>query len=628
MPHKVFLLRRRLLGTAALLTLLALVGTGAYYHLHQGQSTAQESADNPLLIPDSAAQRVSLVIYQKGRAFIEDTRRFSLPAGRSDISFGAVPETMIVSSAHISGAFLEMQTQNFNPVTEDQTYYARVQDNAIGGKVRLLWSVWKDGNLHEIKKEATLLAVERGRPVLLIDGFVHFGTDAQILYPNNPSGAEKKDKTLSFTVETQTTEPQDMTLSYLAEGFSWRTDYAVYLDEAQNTLDITGFVTLNNTGSVDYKNAHIDFVLGDLDTVYQPQPLSPSPYLCEVDQSSGVKVANTRATINGREEGTSFIDYANEQLATDVIPDIEARPMALATKARALGSAPVLEAAMAQDAGAQGREARFSSSINTTTADIQELKDYYVYRLPFTVNLLSNQPVQALFMHQTGLTYHKEYTFNNPLILNGLGERRNIPSQIHLLFANKKDGEDMPLPQGLYRIFNRRGGQSFFVGEDQTYTTTGRGDEIQLSLGKALDVFVDVIGTSYQKEEESLNPVSLSDFETQLGYTMIYRNLSDETKTLVVRQDIKEQQGYRLLESSIKPHRQTPEQTEWRMTLGGHEQAELKIRLQYTDLPNLRRYREAELAKDKLAAEEARLAAEKERLRLQLGREGSDRLNH
>lgn len=615
--------KKRILGTVSVIALAAFIGAGALYVGAKSKIAQPKPSDNTLLLPEGDSRKVALVLYQNGRAFIEDTRRISLPNGQTNISFGKMPDTMIVSSATVSGPLLSMQTQNFNPITEDKTYYARVQDNAIGQKVQLLWSVWKDGKLSEVKKEATLLAVEKGKPVLLIDGLVHFGTDAQILYPNNPSGAEKKDKTLSFTVNTQTTEPQDMTLSYLATGFSWQTNYAVYLDERQNTLDIKGFVTLNNNGKVDYKNAHIDFVLGDIDTVYQPQPEPRKPFLCEVDQHAGVKVASDKITVNGREEGPALIAYADEQIALDVEPDIQPRLFAQAKSAARgvrVAQNAVMEGASFLDAADMALTA---PSAGAPTADIRQLKDYYVYRLPFTVNLLADQPVQALFMQQTGLTYHKEYTFQNPIILNWIGERKNMAPKIHLLFANKKDGAEMPLPQGLYRIFNRQNGQAFFVGEEQTYQTTGRGAEINLTLGDAVDVLANVQSTDYQKDVETLKPVALSDFESQTGYLMTYRNLSDEAKTLLVHQDINERNGYQLVESALTPSLQTPEAVEWRFELAPGETKGLKIVIKYTDLEKLNRYREAELAKEKLAAEEARLTAEKERMRLQLGREGA-----
>jgi len=57
---------------------------------------------------------------------------------------------------------------------------------------------------------------------------------------------------------------QDVELSYLTGGLSWKADYVVELNAADDALDMSGWVTLTNTSGASYRNAKLQSVAGDV----------------------------------------------------------------------------------------------------------------------------------------------------------------------------------------------------------------------------------------------------------------------------------------------------------------------------------------------------------------------------
>jgi hypothetical protein len=62
----------------------------------------------------------------------------------------------------------------------------------------------------------------------------------------------------------------DAELSYVTGGMSWNADYNIVAPEAGDTLDLVGWVTLDNQSGKQFDHAHIKLMAGDVNKV-QPQ---------------------------------------------------------------------------------------------------------------------------------------------------------------------------------------------------------------------------------------------------------------------------------------------------------------------------------------------------------------------
>lgn len=68
-------------------------------------------------------------------------------------------------------------------------------------------------------------------------------------------------------LDSATSKAQNVELSYLSSGLSWKADYVVELNAKDNKLDLIGWVTLNNTSGTSYNNAKLQLVAGDVNVV-------------------------------------------------------------------------------------------------------------------------------------------------------------------------------------------------------------------------------------------------------------------------------------------------------------------------------------------------------------------------
>ncbi len=566
-------MKKKLFLTAGILA-LATVGSVFYYQCNTTNETQPIEIEENLvhLIPETKTVDTSVVLYENKRGLVTQTRRDTLKKGLQDISFGIISPELILPSVTVSGKSIQMQTQNFDPKYEDKSYYELAQEQAIGREVTLLWSVWKEGALTEIKKKAKLLAVENRTPILLIDGVVHKGTDAKILYPEPIADTKQKNATLDFTVVSDTDKEQDVTLSFLTGGFSWDTNYIVTMDNKTNDMNLKGYVTLRNNSGVNYKNTSVDFVLGDFNITSTGTTFQREKAQCEIDQQSGIKTGNAPITVNGR-----------------IIEQIQSngRPYYVSENGSVI---------LNTDGSLIGRVA--------TTNIIRDLKDYYVYHLPFKTTLNTGKTVQALFLEYPKLPYEKEYVFN--IKYNNSGT--NLPPDLYLIFDNQKDaGVGMPLPKGTFRVFNNSNGQSFFVGEANVNDTLALGQKARLNVGEALDVYANL---------EQINMKETSDTQKEITYSMRISNVSDENKKIVINRSIYEPERL-ILNSDIEYT--GFQDIQWALTVPAGEVKTFTWTEQVNDIDLIRKRKELEIAQEKKQLEEDRLSAEKERRKLKYG---------
>ena len=64
---------------------------------------------------------------------------------------------------------------------------------------------------------------------------------------------------------------QQVELSYLTGGLSWKADYVANLAPDEKTLDLSGWVTLTNQSGAAYPNATLQLVAGDVNRVQEPR---------------------------------------------------------------------------------------------------------------------------------------------------------------------------------------------------------------------------------------------------------------------------------------------------------------------------------------------------------------------
>lgn len=207
--------------------------------------------------PDS----VSLTVYNQNIALVEDTRSMTLPAGRSRREFPGVSASIRPETVGLSGRGLSVVEQNFD---YDLLTPNRLMQAAVGGEIGIVRT--NPGSGAQETERARVLAANEG-VVLEVDGRIEVlrddGVPTRVIFDEVPTNLRPR-PTLSVTLDANNGGQRDVTLTYLTTGLQWKADYVARFDEANNRLDLTGWVTLTNASGVTFTNARTSVVAGDV----------------------------------------------------------------------------------------------------------------------------------------------------------------------------------------------------------------------------------------------------------------------------------------------------------------------------------------------------------------------------
>jgi hypothetical protein len=87
------------------------------------------------------------------------------------------------------------------------------------------------------------------------------GLPVRVIFDKVPPNLRAR-PTLSVTLESKGGNVPT-TLTYLTPGMGWNADYVTLFDDAKQTIDVQGWVTLVNNTGTDYTNANVLLVAGD-----------------------------------------------------------------------------------------------------------------------------------------------------------------------------------------------------------------------------------------------------------------------------------------------------------------------------------------------------------------------------
>ncbi|HEY0686323.1 MAG TPA: DUF4139 domain-containing protein [Steroidobacter sp.] len=208
-----------------------------------------------------APTKLSLTIYNKDLALIEEIRSLDPGKGRHRIEFKDVsasirPETVVLSAPDVS-----IVEQNFD---YDLLTPEKLMQKAVGQEVEIVRV--NPGSGEQVREKAAVLAANEG-VVLRIGNNIEVlradGVPTRVIFPKVPDNLRAR-PTLSVTVQSEKAGTRDMRLSYLSKGLSWKSDYVALFDEKAGKLDMQGWITLTNTSGSAYANADTQLVAGDI----------------------------------------------------------------------------------------------------------------------------------------------------------------------------------------------------------------------------------------------------------------------------------------------------------------------------------------------------------------------------
>ena len=209
---------------------------------------------------------VAVTIYNNDLALIKDLRQVNLVSSDfnlawRDVSAQIRPETALLRSISYPGG-ITVAEQNFN---FDLLTPQSLLNKYIGQAVTLLKINPATGA--ESREDAVVLAASEGVVLKMADR-IETGIPGRIIFENVPNNLRDR-PTLVIKGNRSDSAAQELELSYLTSGLSWKADYVAELNDADDQMDLSGWVTLTNTSGTHYSRAKLQLVAGDINRVQQ-----------------------------------------------------------------------------------------------------------------------------------------------------------------------------------------------------------------------------------------------------------------------------------------------------------------------------------------------------------------------
>jgi len=223
-------------------------------------------------------EEIAVTIYNDDLALVKDRRAIALNEGVNRLAFREVsarirPETALLRSvSHPKSLAVLEQNFDFDLLTPQ-----KLLEKYVGRGVQVVRSHPQTGK--ETLEEATVLAANGG-VVLRMGDRIETGISGRIVYPDVPPDLRDR-PTLVTVVASETDRPQSVELSYLTGGLSWQADYVAELDERDEMLDLSGWITLTNRSGSTYREARLQLVAGDVHRVLDARPLTRDMVIAE-----------------------------------------------------------------------------------------------------------------------------------------------------------------------------------------------------------------------------------------------------------------------------------------------------------------------------------------------------------
>ena len=413
--------------------------------------------------PATAAAVLDLDNLQ-GFALITETRTVSLPAGESRIRFEGVADGIEPASAILTGLPDGLIEKNHDAQVLSPSALVAA---SIGHPATFVRKDPRSGKTTEIP--GTLLSDAEGVVFQADSGEIEALRCSGLpeTFDFEPTDDVHATPELSALVRAPRPIQAQVRLSYLARGFDWKADYSAVIAPDAKTMTLGAWVTLANSNSVSFRNAHANVVAGRLNRAAEdPEPVDP-----------GHPIRGQcwpRGSTSDRPEQPNIVQA---QPLWDGPGMIRAVNMSL----RFYATADFRAAAPAPLAGLQAVTVTAQKRV---TVKPEQLGDLKLYRVPDRTSVVSRQIKQVRLMDRTDIpvevVYRAQIEANNSLdnfALTRLLRTRNTD----------KNNLGLALPAGHV---------STFAAEDDTqvllqqadFTDTAVNQDLEFNLGDSDDV--------------------------------------------------------------------------------------------------------------------------------------------
>jgi hypothetical protein len=236
----------------------------------------------------------ALTIYNQNFAVVRDAIHLNLNAGVNDISYNQAtmhlePDSVVLRDPTGKHA-LQILEQNFraDPISqalllnyyEGKTIEFESQPQGAQGKKEIIrGKIVRSGYVpHQhafiqygpeyYQSQMAFSSPDSGggQPIIEVDGKLMFRLPGEPLFPALPDDSILK-PTLTWQLNADRGGALDAELSYVTGGMSWQAAYNLVSPEKGDTLDLVGWVTIDNQTGKSFQHAKIKLMAGDVSKI-------------------------------------------------------------------------------------------------------------------------------------------------------------------------------------------------------------------------------------------------------------------------------------------------------------------------------------------------------------------------
>lgn len=217
-----------------------------------------------LMVNAQESDSLAVTVYNEGTALIRDQRTLTLDEGLNEVNFTDVAATIDRTSV----TFKSLTNPDGTFVLEQNYIYDLVNSDALLSRYldEIIDITTDDGTVYT----GQLLSGRNGEVILRDDNgevvVVSLSNARDIRFPALPDGLITR-PTLQWLLSSSLAGEQQVELTYLAGGMNWAADYNVLLGTDESSLDLNGWVTLNNNSGRAFDNAQLKLVAGELNRI-------------------------------------------------------------------------------------------------------------------------------------------------------------------------------------------------------------------------------------------------------------------------------------------------------------------------------------------------------------------------
>jgi len=218
------------------------------------------SAESRVAPVAAQGEGLELAVYNQNLALVKDHRSLDLSGGLNEVRFVDVASLIDPTSVH----FRSLTDPEGTVVLEQNYEYdivgsAKLLSKYVDQEIAVVTQDGQEyvGTLLSGADDVILEAANGQVTVLKLDRIKEF------TFPALPEGLITR-PTLVWQVESVEGGTQDVEVTYLTNGVNWQSDYILVLADDDKSLDLDGWVTLENRSGTSYEDAKLKLIAGDI----------------------------------------------------------------------------------------------------------------------------------------------------------------------------------------------------------------------------------------------------------------------------------------------------------------------------------------------------------------------------